>query len=72
MLRHRDIGDHPAIANALATGYPGGREHTPENCPLCGSECEKYYMRREDGEIVGCDLCLTEIEPWEVCECKDL
>ena len=67
----KHIGDHPAVANALATGYPDGREPDPEYCPLCGGECEKIYKRREDGEIVGCDLCLEETEPWEVSECRE-
>lgn len=57
--------EHPAITNALRTGYPDGKEPEPPICLLCGKECEKLYKSRETGEIVGCDLCIEELEPWE-------
>lgn len=62
------IGDHPAIANALATGYPDGIEPETYHCPLCGAECECVFKHKGSGEIVGCENCIESIDPWEV-EC---
>ena len=61
-----EIPDHPVIANMERTGYPDGREPDPPFCPLCGGECETIYRRKEDREIVGCDLCIQSIEPWDM------
>ena len=69
-MPHLDIGDHPAIANALATGYPDGMEPEEYQCPVCGKECECVYTHKESGEVAGCDRCLDEVEPWEVSECR--
>ena len=27
-------------------------------CPVCGDECELYYM--QDGEVIGCENCVTQ------------
>lgn len=27
-------------------------------CPVCGEECEEYYFDN-DGNICGCDVCIT-------------
>lgn len=61
-----DIPDHPVIANMERTGYPDGKEPDPPLCPFCGGECETIYRRKEDREVVGCDLCIQIIEPWEI------
>lgn len=61
-----NIGDHPDIANALATGYPDGNEPEAYRCPVCDKECESIYKCKETGEIVGCDRCVDTVEPWEV------
>ena len=62
------IGDHPAIANTLATGYPDGKEPEEYRCPVCGKECESIFRYKATGEIVGCDKCVDVVDPWEV-EC---
>lgn len=61
-----EIPDHPVIANLERTGYPDGKEPEPPLCPLCGGECEIIYRTKEDHEIVGCDLCIERIDPWEI------
>ena len=65
-MQYRDIGDHPAIANALATGYPNGVEPETYRCPLCEAECECVYKHKGTGEIVGCDHCVESVDPCEV------
>lgn len=67
-MPHLNIGDHPAIANALATGYPSGKEPETYHCPWCGKECESIFKRKGTGEIVGCDNCIEGLDPYEV-EC---
>lgn len=62
----RDIPDHPVIQNMERYGHPEGREPEPPLCLLCGGECEIMYRNRESGEIYGCDLCIEEIEPFEI------
>lgn len=61
-----EIPDHPDIANALLTGYPDGKDEEPPHCPLCDGKCETVYREKRSGEIVGCDLCIEGIEPWEL------
>ena len=48
------------------TDYPGRIYPPPVYCPVCGEECRWVY-RNSVGEIVGCDVCLDEIdaELWE-------
>ena len=60
------LGDHPAIANALATGYPDGNEPEFYRCPVCGKECESIFKHKDTGEIAGCDNCIERVDPWEV------
>lgn len=32
-------------------------------CPICGREPFYFvYRRKDDGEIIGCDLCIEEEE----------
>ena len=33
-------------------------------CPICGAETDTYY-KNADGEIVGCDECVSTIDAWE-------
>jgi hypothetical protein len=30
-------------------------------CPVCGEETDTYY-KNENGEIVGCDNCITAVD----------
>lgn len=62
----RDIPDHPVIANMERTGHPDGKWPEPLLCPLCGGECEIIYRIRENREVVGCDLCIESIDPWDI------
>ena len=36
-------------------------------CPICGEEIEDLYINN-DGEIVGCEMCITEKKAWDVLE----
>lgn len=31
-------------------------------CPICGQECDKFY--KHDGEVVGCENCISEVESY--------
>lgn len=64
-MPHSILGDHPAVANALATGYPDGEPET-YYCPVCGEECECLYKNSGTGDIVGCDNCILRVDPGEV------
>ena len=44
------VHDYPA---------PPSEEPMPV-CPICGEECETVYLR--DGQPVGCDRCLLELD----------
>lgn len=33
-------------------------------CPVCGSSCGKYF-RSLNGEILGCDECVEEVDAFE-------
>lgn len=33
------------------------------SCPVCGEECGYYY--KAEGEIVGCENCVTKIDAYE-------
>lgn len=59
--------DHPAVANALRTGYPNGEPEWP-HCPVCGSECEEVY-KDENGVVFACDECVKKQSAWECDEC---
>jgi hypothetical protein len=63
----RDIIDDPVIVNMERTGHPDGTEPEPLLCLLCEQECETIFMRKADREVLGCDLCVDELDPWEVC-----
>lgn len=55
--------EHPAISNALLTGYPSGHEPEPPLCFICGGECESMYRSRDTRAILGCNLCIEEYDP---------
>ena len=63
-----DIPDHPVIQNMERTGYPDGKEHTYPHCPVCSAECDTIY-KNSDGDIVGCDECISTADAWEEPEC---
>lgn len=58
--------EHPAITNAINTGYPGGDPIWP-TCPVCGKECETIYMDKSQYAL-GCNLCVEAVDAWEYLE----
>lgn len=60
-----NIPDHPVIQNMMRTGYPDGKEPEYPVCPYCNAAAEKFY-KNSCGEIVGCEICLTAVEYYEV------
>lgn len=61
------LPDAPDIARTLRTGYPREPDPVPR-CPICGRECEDVYYNL-DGYIIGCDLCTTVRDAWDVDAC---
>ena len=49
------ILDAPWIRDAELNGYP---EKEFEICPVCGKECDTYYIAAS--EIIGCEHCYRE------------
>lgn len=43
----------------LCTGCGGCREEKEYRCPICYEEAE-YLYTNADGEIVGCEECITK------------
>lgn len=62
------IPDHPVIRNMERTGFPDGKEPATPKCPCCGEECETIYTDRY-GAHIGCDICVTTKNAWEVKDC---
>ena len=56
------LPDAPDIRRTEATGWPRRAEWP--RCPVCGAECETLY-RGLDGEVLGCEDCVTASEAWE-------
>ena len=59
-----DIPDHPVVQNCERTGYPDSKGAIWPHCPVCGEECEALYKDRF-GAIVGCDVCIEELDAWD-------
>lgn len=59
-----DIPDHPIVQNCERTGYPDSKGAIWPHCPVCGEECETLYKDRF-GAIVGCDVCIEELDAWD-------
>jgi hypothetical protein len=60
--------DHPTIRNCERTGWPDGHEPPAPVCPVCGGECSEIYHDKWFN-LLGCDLCVTSSDAWEVNEC---
>lgn len=41
------------------------KEEEPHYCPICGEEAEEFFASKFNGEIVGCENCVSMIEAWE-------
>ena len=40
---------------------PDEEEITIEPCEFCGSKSYDYLLKSKDGDIVGCDDCVTKV-----------
>lgn len=60
--------EHPAVSNALRTGWPDGKAPQEPICPVCQSPCGEIYVSTQ-GYIVGCDECIKTKDAWEEPEC---
>jgi len=58
------IPDDPAISCAEQTGYPSWNDGREPKCPVCGESCDTIY-RNAEGDVVGCDNCITAYDAWE-------
>ena len=47
------------------SGCGGCREDTQYYCPICGEEVDAVYVSA-DGDVVGCDNCVSYKDAWEV------
>lgn len=47
------------------TGCMSCREESEYYCPVCGEQVEEHLYKTNEGEIVGCENCISTIEPWE-------
>lgn len=61
-MHYRDL-EHPDITRVRRDGLP---EAPDIHCPMCGAECETFY--KGDGQIIGCENCITKVEAWEEAE----
>lgn len=52
--------EHPDITRMNRYGTLSRETENEFVCPVCGEECEKYYIL--DGDIVGCDMCIDEVD----------
>ena len=68
-MNYYDIPDHPIIRNMERTGYPDGKEPAYPHCPCCHNECATVYLY--DGEVIGCDVCLTGKDAYETMHVPD-
>lgn len=64
-----DIPDHPVIRNAERTGWFDGKEPEYPHCPACGSTAMRIYKNATTGEIIGCDVCVDDVDAFDVDEC---
>jgi ribosomal protein L37AE/L43A len=56
--------DHPVVENLEQTGFPDGKLPLRLYCPVCGEECERYYIDESD-MIWGCECCLQTVSAAE-------
>lgn len=56
--------DNPIISRIMRTGYPDNREEP--RCPVCDSDLSAT-LYKVDGEIVGCQDCVSIIDIWDFC-----
>ena len=59
------VPDAPYIRDAENNGVGDDQEY---KCPICYAVCEKLFTTGGKRDVVGCENCLTEIDPWEYYE----
>jgi hypothetical protein len=52
---------HPDILRTMRNGRPSQPEI---ECPVCGAK-DVYTFYKVDGDIVGCNECVVEVDAWE-------
>lgn len=57
------LPDAPWIREAERYGYPPNEPY-PVECPLCGRECEEFYLD-EDDSILGCPKCIKKVDAFD-------
>lgn len=50
--------------------YPEPPEQDMPICPECGEECETIYRGR-DGQILGCENCVDELNAYDWSEMNE-
>ena len=54
--------EHPAITNAMRTGYPDGKDPLKYICPKCGADLcatDILVLDNDNCEIIGCLECYS-------------
>ena len=59
------IVDHPIVESLDKTGLPPWDDGKAPTCPVCGEECDTLYYSK-DGDVVGCNECLTAYDAWDL------
>ncbi len=54
------------IHGGECTGCMGCQEEKEYYCPICGEQVFETLYVSNDGDIVGCENCVTTKEPYEV------
>lgn len=58
---------YPCIkGSGECNGCMGCKEEKEYYCPVCGDKVYEELYVSNDGEIVGCENCISTKEPWEV------
>lgn len=58
------IPDDPVVHHMEQTGLPPWNDGKEPKCPICGEGCDTFY-RNSEGDVVGCEKCLTPYDAWE-------
>lgn len=56
--------DDQIIRSLERTGLPPWNDGREPRCPVCGESCNTIY-RNAEGDVVGCNECLTAVDAWE-------
>lgn len=59
------LRDDPIIRSLEETGLAPWQKVEEPICPECGKTCDTIY-RNQEGDIVGCNECLTAYDAWEL------